>query len=128
MPRPTPVGDAVRALFESGARHSWSLAELHEAARQQVPSADYSTVFRTVVALEKDGYLARVEVGDGRARYEVHDAHHEHVRCDSCGRVAEVPGCSLADQEAEVRRETGFLISGHKLVFTGVCPECASAG
>lgn len=126
MPRPTPVGDAVRGLFEGGSRHSWSLTELHEAARRQVPSADYSSVFRAVVAMEREGYVARVEVGDGRARYEVREEHHEHVRCDGCGRVAEVSGCSLGDREAAVRQETGFVVTSHEVVFAGLCPECAA--
>ena len=128
MPRPTPVGDAVRALFQSGSRHSWSLAELHEGAREVVPSADYSTVFRAVTAMERDGEVVKLELGDGRARYELSEGHHEHVRCDACGRVAEVPGCSLADQEATVRRETGFVVTSHHVVFTGLCPECAVPG
>ncbi len=127
MPRPSPVTDAVRALFEARSQHSWSLAELHASARDRLGEADYSTVFRAVTAMEQEGLLARVEVGDGKARYELRDDHHEHVRCDVCGRVDEVPGCSLANVEAAVRRSTGFSITSHQLVFTGVCPDCASA-
>ena len=77
--------------------------------------------------MEREGLLARIEVGDGKSRYELMDSHHEHVRCDSCGRVAEVPGCSLADAEATVRSATGFVVTSHQLIFSGLCPECASA-
>jgi len=127
MPRPSPVADVVRSLIESRTRHSWSLQELHENACQELGNADYSTVFRAVTAMERAGLLARIEVGDGKSRYELVDAHHEHVRCDSCGRVAEVPGCSLEDVEATVRSTTGFLVTSHQVVFAGLCPECASA-
>lgn len=126
MPRPSPVTDTIRALFEARTRHSWSLTELHESARQQLGDADYSTVFRAVTAMERDGLLTRIEVGDGRSRYELRDDHHEHVRCDVCGKVEEVPGCSLEDVEAAVRRSTGFSITSHQVVFAGVCPDCAS--
>ena len=126
MPRPSPVTDVIRSLFDSGARHSWSLAELHEGARERLGDADYSTVFRAVTAMERDGLVAKIQVGDGKARYELQDEHHEHVRCDSCGRLAEVPGCSLADAEAAVRKTTGFSVTSHQVVFTGICPECAS--
>lgn len=127
MPRPSPVTDAIRDLFESRARHSWSLSELHEGARERLGDADYSTVFRAVTAMERDGLLVRIEVGDGKARYELRDDHHEHVRCDVCGKVAEVPGCSLEDVEAAVRSSTGFAVTSHQLVFNGICPDCASA-
>jgi Fur family ferric uptake transcriptional regulator len=126
MPRPSPVTDTVRSLFESRARHSWSLAELHESTRARLGEADPSTIFRAVTAMEREGLLAKIEVGDGKARYELRDDHHEHVRCDVCGKVAEVPGCSLEDVEAAVRSSTGYAVTSHQLIFTGVCPDCAS--
>ena len=125
MARPSPVTDAVRTLFLGGGRHLWSIDELHEAVRGALGGADYSTVFRAVATLEREGLVDRIDVGDGKAHFEVHEAHHEHVRCDSCGRVAEVPGCVLEDAAAAVRSSTGFVITSHQLVFTSRCPECA---
>jgi len=127
MPRPSPVTDVVRSLFESGARHSWSLTELHESACERLGDADYSTVFRAVTAMERDGVLVRIEVGDGKARYERREEHHDHVRCNSCGKVEEVPGCSLREAEVAAQSSTGFAIAGHQLIFTGLCPDCAPA-
>jgi Fe2+ or Zn2+ uptake regulation protein len=127
MPRPSPVTDAVRSLFEDGDRHAWSIDELHEAVRSGRGGADYSTVFRAVAALERDGVIDRIEVGGGKAHYELHDAHHDHVRCNSCGRLAEVPGCVLAAETVAVQRATGFRVTSHQLVFTGLCPDCVSS-
>jgi len=102
MARPSPVTDAVRAVFTAGRRHAWSLDELHGSIRERLGGADYSTVFRAVGTLEREGLIDRVDLGDGKAHYELHDEHHEHVRCDVCGRVAEVPGCVLEDASAAV--------------------------
>ena len=85
VPRPSPVTDVVKRLFEGDARHAWSLDELHDAARVALGGADYSTVFRAVSAMEREGAIHRIDLGDGKAHYEVGDEHHEHVRCDSCG-------------------------------------------
>ncbi|HEX6548684.1 MAG TPA: transcriptional repressor [Candidatus Dormibacteraeota bacterium] len=126
MPRPSPVFDVVRELFQSGRRHSWSLQELHEEAASRLGGADYSSVFRAAQTLEREGVVAKIDVGDGKARFELSDDHHEHVRCDSCGRVAEVPGCSLDDVERTVRQSTGYVVLSHHLTFTGLCPECAT--
>ncbi len=127
MPRPSPVTDEVRRLFETGERHAWALDELHQEVVASLGGADFSSVFRATGQLEKEGLVERVDLGDGRARFELRDRHHEHIRCESCGRVAEVPGCVLDDVAAQVQRATGFRVTGHKVVFGGTCRECASA-
>ena len=125
MPRPSPVTDAVRGLLTAGDRHAWSIEELHQSAVAEVGGADYSTVFRAIVGLERQGLVDRVDLGDGRVRFEVPDRHHEHVRCDSCGEVAEIPGCLVEDAVERVRGVTGYVVTTHQIVFSGVCPRCS---
>jgi Fur family ferric uptake transcriptional regulator len=124
MPRPSPVTDAVRKVVAEDDRHLWSLDDLHARVRELVGSANFSTILRAVTTLEGAGVLDRVDLGDGRARFEARQEHHEHVRCSSCGRVAEVPGCVVEGSAAAVRASTGFVVRGHQLVFSGTCPEC----
>lgn len=126
MPRPSPVTDEVRRLFENHERHAWSIDELHETVRSSLGSADYSSVFRAVSLLERQGMIDRIDLGEGRARFELHDRHHEHIRCDVCGRVEEVPVCVLDDAAAQVQTLTGYRVSSHLVVFGGVCAGCAS--
>ena len=128
MPRPSPVSDEVRRLFESRTRHAWSLGELSDAVRESVDSANYSTVFRAAAALEAAGAVRRFDLGDGILRYELRedDDHHEHVRCETCGRVAEVRNCVVPDAADRIAADTGFAVNGHQVVFVGRCPECLS--
>src|SRR5256885_10064144 len=123
--RPSPVSDQVRSLFGAEQKHLWSIDEPHEAVVQSLGAADYSTVFRAVSGMEKDGAIKRIDLGDGKVHYELSEEHHEHIRCDSCGRVVEVPGCVLEDAERSVKSSTGFVVTSHQLLFTGVCPDCA---
>lgn len=127
MPRPSPVTDEVRRLFENHERHAWSIDDLHEAVRSVLGSADYSSVFRAVSLLERQGVIDRIDLGEGHARFELHDAHHEHIRCDRCGRVEEVPGCVLDDASAQVQTLTGYRVLSHQVVFGGLCRECSGA-
>ena len=127
MPRPSPITDEVRRLFEAHERHAWSIEELHETVRESLGSADYSSVFRAVGQLERQGLLDRIDLGDGRARFEVRDDHHEHIRCESCGRIEEVPGCVLDDAAAQVRSMTGFKVTSHRVVFGGLCAACSGS-
>jgi len=126
VPRPSPVTDAVRSLFERHHQHAWSIDQLHEKVRHRLGAADYSSVFRAVAALEREGAVRKLDLGDGKAYYEPGDDHHEHVRCERCGRVAEVPGCVLEDATSSVQSNTGFTVLSHRLVFTGLCPECSA--
>jgi Fe2+ or Zn2+ uptake regulation protein len=127
MARPSPVSDQVKKLFAAERRHMWAIDELHEAVVRALGAADYSTVFRAVSGLEREGVIKRLDVGDGKVHYELADEHHEHIRCDGCGRVVEVPGCVLEDASSAVTTSTGFKVTSHQLLFSGVCPECDSA-
>jgi Fe2+ or Zn2+ uptake regulation protein len=86
--------------------------------------ADFSSVFRSLVWSESQGMLQRVDVGDGRSRFELLAEHHEHVQCERCGVVTEVPGCLVTDATRRLERLTGFAVSTHRLVFLGLCPNC----
>jgi Fe2+ or Zn2+ uptake regulation protein len=120
------VRDALRKIFASPEHRTWSLDELLAQVRSMIGAGDYSTVFRAAALLEGQGVIQRVELGDGLSRYEARGEHHEHVRCDSCGRVAEVPGCVVDEAEKEIEASTGYRLSGHNLVFSGLCPECVA--
>ncbi len=125
MPRPSPVRDALAELVAASGRHDWTIEELAGALAERKLAADFSTVFRALARLEADGAVRRVELGDGRARYEAAGEHHEHVRCEKCGTVGGVPGCVVGAALPRVAEATGFRLTGHQLLFSGVCPECA---
>jgi Fur family ferric uptake transcriptional regulator len=109
-------------------RHDWTIEELREALSDRGMTADFSSVFRALRRLEDEGAVIRIDLGDGKARYEPTGAHHEHVRCERCGAVAAVPGCLVESSAPAVERRTGFTITGHRLLFAGICPECRELG
>lgn len=122
MPRPSHIREAVSALLLETRRHDWSIDEIRGQLGTRGLSADFSSVFRALQRLEADGAVRRVQLGDGKARFEPADDHHEHVVCDRCGAVGEVPGCAV---RTEAPGGTDFIITGHQLLFSGVCPGCA---
>ena len=126
MPRPSPVTDEVRRLLETQEQHAWSIDELLASVRSSLGSADYSSVFRALSQFEREGMLDRIDLGDGRSRFEMRGDHHEHIRCERCGRVEEVPVCVLDDASAQVHSLTGFKVTSHRVVFGGLCKECSA--
>lgn len=125
MGRPSHVRDAVHALLTSSHRHDWTSAAVLEGLHARDIAGDRSSVFRALSRLEEEGLVERVDLGDGVARYEAAGTHHEHVRCERCGTVAAVPGCAVDPVRAAVEDRTGFRLTGHQVVFIGVCPACA---
>jgi Fur family transcriptional regulator, peroxide stress response regulator len=126
--RPSRVREAVSGLIGGHARHDWSIEDLLDGLAAEGHRADFSSVFRALAQLEEGGEVRRVDLGDGKSRFEAAGKHHDHVRCGACGAVAGVP-CSLLDRVASrVERQTGYAVSGHRLVFTGLCPGCAAKG
>ncbi len=98
----------------------------------EVRSADAAagataTVYRAVTAMEAAGFLERVGERAGSALYahcEAH-AHHHHVVCDGCGRIA-ATACPLGAEAVHLAGPEGFVITRHEVTLYGLCPECAS--
>jgi Fur family transcriptional regulator, ferric uptake regulator len=128
MARPSHVRDAVRDALADSSRHDWSIDDVVAELRARGVRADFSSVYRALEFLENEGAVSRVELGDGKARFEPTHGHHEHVRCESCGAVAAVPGCLLESARPRVERLTGFSITGHNLLFSGRCAVCRERG
>jgi Fe2+ or Zn2+ uptake regulation protein len=124
MARRSPVRDAVRDLLAAGGHRAWLIEELVDEVRRERRHANASSVFRAVVALERDGTAHRVDLGDGRQRFESRRDHHEHIRCERCGSVADIEGCLVDGAAVQVQRMTGFEVTGHRLVLLGICPKC----
>lgn len=126
--RPSHIRPAVAELLTNSDRHDWSIEELTTALAEDGVSADFSSVFRAVSRLVEEGSISRIDLGDGKARYEPATDHHEHVRCEECGRVEAFHGCLVQKAIPAVERETGFAISGHQLLFLGLCSACGAKG
>lgn len=98
--------------------------ELRDAGRP----VGIASIYRSLEQLTRDGFVQRVDVGDGTARFEPHlphGEHHHHLVCADCGRVE-----AFADDELEralhkVEGETGYSVA-HDVVLRGVCEKCAS--
>lgn len=121
--RPRIPGD-LASFMRQDDRHAWTLEELQLALAARGTPADFSSVFRAMGKLESGGVVRKLELDDGRVRFELDAGHHDHLRCQSCGEVSPVP-CGVVDSTlVEVESATGFAVSGHWLVLTGTCPRC----
>jgi len=89
--------------------------------------ADQATVYRIMDAFYKKGIVERLELGEGKFRYELSKRdHHHHLVCEKCGSIEDVRADAIEMLEKKLAKNTGFNIKRHCLEFYGECIKCQS--
>lgn len=95
--------------------------ELHRRAAAHDGRISISTVYRTVRLLEDTGIIARLDLKDGRARYEkAPEQHHDHLVNLRTGEVVEFRSEEIELLQAEIARRLGFRLVDHRLELYAV--------
>lgn len=100
-------------------------AELYEMVRERLPGISQGTVYRNLRQLQELGYVRELDYGAGPAHFDATVAPHAHVRCRSCGRVADVDGVH-PPRPRTPRGAEGWRIDEERVEFIGLCPECCA--
>ncbi len=90
------------------------------------PDVHLSTVYRTLDALERLGVVDHTHLGHGRAVYHLTDEAHQHLVCEVCGLVIEVPDTTFAELGTELFTEYGFRIRPSHFAVLGRCAQCVA--
>jgi len=98
--------------------------ELYDRLRVNLPRISLSSVYRNLEALSRAGMVRTLKVAGSQKRFDADTREHYHVRCSSCGRVADLPFEPMLQLDKEAARLSGFDVTGHRLKFIGVCPQC----
>ncbi len=87
---------------------------------------DLTTVYRILSSLEEVSLIARCDLGDGIARYELihEDHHHHHLICTDCKKLEVIEDCKVDESFERIGKKRGFKNLSHRLEFFGICPEC----
>lgn len=100
--------------------------ELYEQVRRRLPRVSLATVYRNLEWLSEQGLAQKIEVGGRQKRFDGDISEHYHVRCQQCGRVADVEMDVLDDVQERIAACCGFTVTGHRLEFSGLCPACSN--
>ena len=85
-----------------------------------------STTYRILGVLTEKGLLLKSLSQDGKTYYQLSGTKHKHqLICTLCGESIPIDGCPLHQLEEELSKQTGYVITGHNLEFSGICPHCA---
>jgi len=100
--------------------------ELVALVRRDAPRISRATVYRTLQWLEEAGVARRIEVGDGRYRFEHSHRHprHFHLICKSCDRSFEFLSADIETLLDEIASARGFAARQSVLQIYGTCEAC----
>ena len=80
-----------------------------------------STVYRTIRLLQEKGILAKLDFGEGRARYEQSpDKHHDHLIDMETGNVVEFHDAELEALQERIARRLGYRLVDHRMELFGM--------
>lgn len=119
--------DILKVFVDSEENHM-SADDVYKAVKSIQPDIGLATVYRTLDLFVELDLLKKMDFGDGRARYELHDHSmphfHHHMICLSCGAIREFQYDMLEPLEEAIAKEQGFEVVDHMLKFYGYCKYC----
>jgi Fur family ferric uptake transcriptional regulator len=115
----------VTALFDADGHVTAD--QLATTVQQAHPDVHLTTIYRCLDALEELGIVDHVHLGHGRAVYHLADETHQHLVCEGCGAVVEVPDALFAGLARRLQADYGFAIRPHHFAVLGRCRDCLSS-
>lgn len=99
--------------------------EIYGMVREKMPRISLGTVYRNLDLLASSGEIKCLSRAGVQKRFDGNVMHHLHVRCSSCGKVADVfSPVALPEASPSI---PGFSITNMEVEFIGVCDECKIA-
>jgi Fur family ferric uptake transcriptional regulator len=101
--------------------------ELFEAAQEQYPYLNISTVYRTLELFRDLAIVSETDLGDGRRQFALlSEERHHHLICLTCNEVQEVSDTLFDKLRDELRAQYGFEARMDHLAIFGQCAACAA--
>ncbi len=102
--------------------------EIYTIVRLRIPHISLGTIYRNLDLLHRAGTIEKLELAGFQSRYDGNPAHHHHLHCLKCNRMDDVSaeGIEIPTRELEVKSE--YRVTGYRLEFSGICPECQKSG
>jgi Fur family ferric uptake transcriptional regulator len=122
-------GEARSAVVEllAGQPCALSALDIEERLRDEGRSVGRASVYRALEQLADLRLVARLQVGQGTARYEPVQPggdHHHHMVCDSCGTVVPFEDGELERSIERLSARVKFSVAEHDVVLHGACESC----
>ena len=97
---------------------------IYDNVREVYPRISLGTVYRNLTLLSENGTIRRIRTRDSKDHYDADLSPHYHFMCNRCNSISDI----FIDQTKELieaaRQETSGQITGHEVIYFGICPSC----
>ena len=123
--RYTPQRQEVWNELLSSTRHR-DAEEIYFTLIKRGIKVSRATVYRTIDVLVKNNLIEKLEIGDGKARFEYNEKykHHDHLICTSCGKIIEFHDNGIENLQRSIANKYGFELIHHSHQLFGICKDC----
>ena len=99
-------------------------ADIYSIVKSRIPGISLGTVYRNLNVLAEEGLIQKIALGKSTERYDSRLDSHYHMICLKCGRVVDVPLSYEETINERANNSCTHQITGHDIVFSGVCADC----
>ena len=105
------------AIFEEviyGEKHR-ECEQICDSLKSSKVNISRATVYRTLDTLIKYEFIRKMDIGDGRIRYEskIGHPHHDHMICVETGKIIEFTSDEIEKIQDDIAKEHGYKIIKH---------------
>tara|TARA_B100000029_G_C16993018_1_gene748211 strand:- start:10 stop:441 length:432 start_codon:yes stop_codon:yes gene_type:complete len=105
------------AIFEDviyGEKHR-ECEEICRSLNDKEINVSRATVYRTLDILVKYNLIRKMDIGDGRIRYEpkINHPHHDHMICVETGKIIEFVSDEIEDIQDQIAEKKGYKVIKH---------------
>ncbi len=127
--RVTPQREAIFRLLAASKAHP-TAEHVYREVQKTFPAISFTTVYKTMQALESSGLLQRFNTGANTYRYDANIHPHPHFICLDCGMVDDMDNFPENIQEylKLAAQNSPNRLRFVNLHFFGYCPHCGASG
>lgn len=103
--------------------------EVYREVKELLPGLSFNTVYTTLMSLQEKGLIQKLDVGQGRDRFDANPKPHIHLVCLNCGKVEDFgdePPDEIKDLFSRVKGSVPWEVLGLSIAIFGYCPRCSA--
>ena len=122
--RNTKQKEIILDILEHNRIHP-TIHEIYELAQEKYPSIGQATIYRNVNKLvEEEKVLRLPETKDEGYHYDITMTPHNHLICNSCGRIIDLFDNDYNDMLKKIEESNSVKITKSLLILEGICSKC----
>jgi len=98
--------------------------ELFARIKTKLPRISLATVYRNLEILSEANLVKKIAISGRQKRFDWDIESHSHVYCIECQRVDNIIPNPKVDFDAISPNNIGYKISGCRIEYFGLCPNC----